>query len=57
MRLIAMHRDAHFDYIEGADPKYPTITLWLTPQEIDCGGDPFFIYTPENRVPKHEPLT
>ena len=57
MRLIAMHRDANFDYIEGTDPKYPAITLWFNPQEIDCGGAPFFSYTPENRVPKHEPLT
>ena len=56
MRLITMHRDRQSRYIEGADPKYPIIPLWLNLQEIECLGDPFFKHTPENRVPKHKPL-
>ena len=54
MRLIAMHKkNKYSNFIEGFHENYECITLWNDSDGLQIISNPFFYYSPENRVPKY----
>ena len=54
MQLIVLHQMSKYSrYIEGFHKYYECITLWNAPDGLQMLPNPFFDYSPENKVPKY----
>ena len=54
MQLIVMHHlNKASNYIEGFHKNYECITLWNDSSGLEILSNPFFDYSPENKVPKY----
>ena len=53
MQLIAMHHlSKPLRFIEGFSEQYQCIVFWKLNEDFIRVSNPFFDYSPENRVPK-----